>query len=69
MAMGASGVLKASSVSSVMRVLDALNALTALDVSSVLGVLSASVKEIAKSKVRRKHMQMIGSPWEIEAYK
>ena len=67
--MGASGVSKALSVSSVLRVLDASNALTAMDVSSVLVVLNASENEITKSKVRRKPMQIIGSPGEIEAYK
>ena len=35
----------------------------------LLGVLSASENETAKSKVRRKTMQIIGSPEEIEAYK
>ena len=58
--MGASGVSKASSVSSVLCVLNVLNALTALDVSSVLGVLTALENGIAKSKVRRKPMQIIG---------
>ena len=58
--MGASGVSSASSVSSAPCVLNVFNALTALDVSSVLGVLSALENEIAKSKVRRKPMQIIG---------
>ena len=65
-AVGASGVLKALNVSSALCVLDVLNALAAMDVLSVLVVLNALENEIAKSKIRRKPMQIIGPPREYK---